>query len=389
MDCDDQISYLEPIESITIDVAHNRGIVQPRSGQSMSTPLNFPDTRNPLLITEMLYSIADHTLQITTPAGENVVIDIALPGRETRRSGQHVVYLDQGHWSAIARHLQDPAALSTGDAAAADKLIDWANTGQIILPVSSGHVVETTPLYGPKRQAVALAMLKLSRGWHMRSPVVVRSDEIMRVLEADGPTAHACPEVFTLDPDTLYVSGIAPPVPEDLPGYIGWLCQRLTSVAANFALLIDPERIPSEKNTGWCERLAEIGRNPDFRAMPTHRRRAAAQVEALSDAMAEVSVLTQLQRLARSAEQAAAALLEGLQEHHETMPFLRLFSDALGVRLFNPTTKWVPKRSGRHALSRVCGGLRGCCCGGAHGIALSVRRVAGPAGSVPCRADVE
>jgi len=331
-----------PLESMAIDVAHNVGVVKLRDGRSLRTPLNFHEPDDRLAITHMLYTFADRALQVTTLTGESAVIDIALPGEKARESGRRVVYLDQGHWSAVARHLHGPTSLAANEAAAADKLIEWAVNGHIILPLSSGHFIETTPLFGPKRHSLALTMLKLSRGWRMRSPVLVRRDEIVAVLETDRRQAQARPDVFTLDPDGLFIDSSAPPVPADLPGYLGWLFQRLTSVSANFAVLIENQRTQPEKTSAWSDRLAAIGLNPEFMALSTKRRRTAALVNALSDALAEPSVLAYLRHLGLPGEEVATSLFNGLRKQRETMPFLRLYGDALGVRLLNPTTKWVP-----------------------------------------------
>lgn len=331
-----------PIESIAIDVARNCGVVRLRGGLGVSTPITFPATGGQPSIAHMLYSFADRTLQVTTEAGERATIEIGQPGEAVRGTGARVAYLDQCHWSALDRHLHEPSALAGDEAVAADTLIEWARAGRIILPLSSGHVIETIPLFGSKRRRLALTMLELSRGWHMRDPVLVRGEEILRVLGADAPGTHGPIEPFSLDPDGLYLNTTAPPEPTDLPGYVGWLCHRLTSVAANFDLLIDTERIPPEKSTAWCGQMAAIGRSPEFRRLPTARRRTAAHIQAIYDAVAEESVLTQLQQVGLAPERAAALLIGGLQGRRETMPFLRLYADALGVRLLNPTTKWVP-----------------------------------------------
>lgn len=39
-----------------------------------------------------------------------------------------------------------------------------ARDRRIVLPLSSGHVIETTPLYGAKRKRLALIMLQMSHG---------------------------------------------------------------------------------------------------------------------------------------------------------------------------------------------------------------------------------
>jgi hypothetical protein len=55
-----------------------------------------------------------------------------------------------------------------------------------------------------------------------------------------------------------------------------------------------------------------------------------------------VPVLARVQSTGLPPEQIATALLQGLQTRTDMMPFLRLYGDALGVRLLNPTTRWEP-----------------------------------------------
>jgi hypothetical protein len=328
------------------DVAGGHAVIHLADGRSASMPVNLPATGEAAGIARMVYSFADHALTLTTPGGERATMEIEPPGGTAQYAGRRVVYLDQGHWSTLARRINDPGSIAHQDGVAADKLIGWARDRRIILALSSGHVVETTPLYGPRRQRLALVMLELSRGWHMRNPVQVRHDEIAHVLgNASADTLdRGRLEVFTLDPDSLYAATTTTALlaPAGLPEYLDRLCARLTAVTANFDLLMDPQRIPPEKSTGWCNQLAATGRNAQFRKLPTRQRRAAAHVLALTDAMADAPAFGLTQRSGLPPEQIAETLLQGLQERTDTMPFLRLYADALGVRLLNPTTRWEP-----------------------------------------------
>jgi hypothetical protein len=333
-----------PFRLFEWDDARGRAVIQLADGTSAGMPVTLPTTAEGAGIAHMVYSFADYTLTLTTPDGECATLEIEPPAGTAQHTSRRVVYLDQGHWSTLARRMHDPSSVAHRDAEAADKLIEWARDRCIILPLSSGHVIETTPLYGVKRQHLGLVMLKLSRGWHMRNPVLVRSSEIARVLgyeEADALGRDRL-EVFTLDPDSLYAGATTPPAPTGLVEYLAWLCARLTAVAANFDLLIDPQRITPEKTTGWCDRLAATGRSAQFQALSAAQRRKAAHIMALNDALADADVFARIQGSGLAVEPTAAALLQGLQAQTDTMPFLRLYADALGVRLLNPTTRWEP-----------------------------------------------
>jgi hypothetical protein len=340
---DDSLS--DRLRSFDWDVARGRAVIHLTDGRRVGMPVTVEATDDGIGIARMTYSFEDHTLVITTPDGERATMEIGSATNAGPDAGHRVVYLDQGHWSALARRIHDPDALSVQeDAAAADKIIGWARDRCIVLPLSSGHVMETTPLYGAKRQHLALTMLQLSRGWHMRNPVHVRRDEIASVLVGAGiiTSGHDRPEVFTLDTDSLYAAnGLPQATPAAVPEYLDWLFERLSAVAANFDLLIDPQSIAPEKATGWSDELTALSRDAEFQAMPAAQRRVAAQARALADAVADRPVLDQLQRNGVSPEEAVTALLQGLQGSTDTMPFLRLYADAMGVRLLN-RARWEP-----------------------------------------------
>ena len=146
------------------DIAGGHAVIHLADGRSVSMPVNLPTTGEGAGIARMVYSFADHALTLTTPGGERATMEVEPPGGTAQRAGRRVIYLDQGHWSTLARRVYDPGSIAHQDGVAADKLIGWARDRRIILPLSSGHVIETTPLYGIKRQRLALVMLQLSCG---------------------------------------------------------------------------------------------------------------------------------------------------------------------------------------------------------------------------------
>jgi hypothetical protein len=326
-------------------VAAGYAMVYMTDGTTVSMPVSLPTAGQDAGIARMVYSFADHEVALTTPGGECATMEVEPPGCTPQRAGRRVVYLDQGHWNTLTRRIHEPASIARQDGVAADKIIGWARDRRIVLPLSSGHVIETTPLYGEKRRRQALAMLGLSRGWHIRSPLHVRYGEIADVLSNANADAlgRGQLDVFTLDPDSIYATAATgPPAPADLAHYLVWLCERLTAIMASFDLLTDPQGIPSEKATGWSDQLAATGRNAEFRKLPAGRRRDAARVLALNDAIADAPVTALIQRSGLPPEQVAETLVHSLQERTDAMPFLRLYADALGVRLLNPATRWVP-----------------------------------------------
>lgn len=106
------------------DVARGRAKIHLTDGRSESMPVTIPTTSEGAGIARMAYSLEDHTLAITTPDGECAIMEIDPPAGTAQHAGHRVVYLDQGHWSALARRIQDPDCFTDqDDAAAADKII--------------------------------------------------------------------------------------------------------------------------------------------------------------------------------------------------------------------------------------------------------------------------
>ena len=171
-----------PFRRLEWDVAAGYAMAYMADGTTAGMPVSRPAGGEDAGIARMACSFADHAVTLTTPGGESATIEIEPPGAAPQRAGRRVVYLDQGHWNTLTRRIWEPGSVTRQDGVAADKIIGWARDRRIILPLSSGHVIETTPLYGDKRRRQALAMLDLSRGWYMRNPVHVRYGEIADVL---------------------------------------------------------------------------------------------------------------------------------------------------------------------------------------------------------------
>ncbi|MFJ9968695.1 hypothetical protein [Streptomyces avermitilis] len=107
-----------------------------------------------------------------------------------------VVYLDQNHWVTMARARVAPEKIQVAEERlAADALWELVAAGQVRLPLSSAHLVETAHA-GTKdrRRHLAQAMLDAYDGWHMLNPLVVRRYEF---VSAFGGTALTSRDVFT------------------------------------------------------------------------------------------------------------------------------------------------------------------------------------------------
>lgn len=87
-------------------------------------------------------------------------------------NGRPSVYLDQDRWRTVADVLHDPARVRDLDERrAAQDLIRLTNDGGIVMPLSTGHLLETAGLRGDRRYQIGVAMAHLAGGWQMRNPL--------------------------------------------------------------------------------------------------------------------------------------------------------------------------------------------------------------------------
>src|SRR5690349_17520062 len=102
-------------------------------------------------------------------------------------SATPVVYLDQAHWVTMARARVSPDKIpSPAELDAAKWLWQAADSEKVRLPLSMGHLVETTRRQDDvSRVDLADAMLDCYHGWHMSHPQDVRRTELGRGLRED------------------------------------------------------------------------------------------------------------------------------------------------------------------------------------------------------------
>ncbi len=139
-------------------------------------------------------------LRLALATGEHIGVQLRAPrvSIEQLRAGRPIVYLDQNHWSRLSAARFGHRPLAPAVAAAAERLMQWAQDGRVLVPASSAHFTETVPLYGASRLATATAILQVSGGWQMRNPLHVRLEEIRRAVA--GRAAGAA-EVFAPQAD--------------------------------------------------------------------------------------------------------------------------------------------------------------------------------------------
>ncbi|MGW0865691.1 hypothetical protein [Streptomyces sp. NPDC002611] len=296
-----------------------------RDGRSVEARLGDGDRES--MLRGVAFNFTSGVIQLESVRGDRFEIDPEVDSSLSDR--RPVVYFDQCHWSTISNSIFDPARVrDQRDRDAAVQLIELAESGAIIVPVSSAHALETSALFDARRQNLASIILKLSRGWQMRSPIAVRMHEMASVLSRrfeDSVTMRNL-DVFSLTAGAMDTdrrisdtSGLAPGVAA--------LVDRMTSFSAIYDVLMHPDKVPSPK-PGWHEHYNDVSRDPEFQARETGQKKIDGRAMAIVDVVPEALSIAQQMGIA-APERVSVALYEELS----AMPFMRLYGDVIGHRL--------------------------------------------------------
>jgi hypothetical protein len=252
--------------------------------------------------------------------------------------GRPAVYLDQNHWSTLAWARVDPSKVKNQDElAAAQRINELALDAGIVLPLSSAHLTETSPLYGDRRYHLGLAMAQLSAGWQLRSPLTVWTNELAAMLatyeHVPVPPSTQLP-VVTLEPQAFSSNGVhAHEIDNDLE-----LFQLvLAEPSVILSTLIDTTPLEKGDASAWVKRNREITELfATERLTDAERTRRAAglfwidNIQELERAAALVGV--DPSRLAQDAN----ALVQQLK----TMPYLSILSALFQRRYLDRNARW-------------------------------------------------
>ncbi|MFE2505992.1 hypothetical protein [Streptomyces rubiginosohelvolus] len=307
-------------------------------GSEHMLPLGPPASGERINIVRFSYDLRGNLAEIETADGLSMEIEMPRPGQEPPICGRPIVYLDQCHWSALANHQYRPEVVPEKDRAAAEKITDMALSGEIIIPFSAGHFLETSALYGVKRINLASTMIRLSRGWRMRHPVRIRMSEIREVLTAEAGGVRLPDETpaITLDATALFQDRIEPQAGPGGFAALGNMIDQISTTQAHYDILLDPDRVESRRTSEWEDHLRGISRDAEWRDLSKDRRRRASGGLALADVIHEVMRVVSASRIALTPEEVTEVLVNSLAD----MPFVGLYADVLNARLSKFEAKW-------------------------------------------------
>ena len=299
----------------------------------------------------------DAAQAFVTMPGERALVELRDPRRslEELRAARKIVYLDQNHWSTLAAARRGHRPVGEAERRAALRLGKLAEGQRILLPASAGHFVETTPLHGARRVALAGTVLALSRGWQMRNPLHIRVEEMLRAVHASAPAAadvfapgadeiFASPQGLSVEPDRS--DGAAQPGAPAKPAAATALEQVGSLVPAVLGLyeaFIDEEAIPDEGGMAqaaaesWARGFAELASMLRDAGEPASTVRRVASARMLVDMMDDVT------RVASAAGITPSAVVDRLTADDDPvmrMPFLAQMRQMLFARLRNADQAW-------------------------------------------------
>jgi hypothetical protein len=331
---------LSALRSYGLDLDRQLAIVELPDGSRHELPL--PRTLLPREagLRQAVYHSAEAELEVTLPAGDKVTLEMVDPGGRIRRVSEPVVYLDQLHWVTLAQSRWAPEKVATGERAAAAELIALARSREIIVPLSSANMTETTQMDGRHRRHMATMLLSVSRGWQMRNPITVRGAEIRAALTGADPSVRG---VFTLDPGAVFAGGLAAPeAPADFPPEWQRWFQTMTSVNAMVAAIIDDDGIDNAEGmamaAAWARSHYELARYMREHRTPKEHRRLAARGKLIGDLQQELLAAAASEEI--DGERLGAWLQSGLPEDLARMPYLGRQHEVILERLSNADDHW-------------------------------------------------
>ncbi|WP_440714246.1 hypothetical protein [Gordonia sp. FQ] len=217
-----------------------------------------------------------------TAKGHLVISEVWSPVGDPAK-GRPSVYLDQCHWSTVAKAVVRPEALSADDLVAAQRIMKLAHDGGIRLPISSATLQETTALYGDRRYEIGIAIASLSGGWQLRDPLEIRRHEFAAwfaerlSLDATLPGVDA----VTLSPRSVFGDRIESASGGDLSESMRQFHDAVTWPSVLVSLLIDPERIAAAAPARWADANGDLAKQ--MGSMTREQRNSTATSAAIQD----------------------------------------------------------------------------------------------------------
>lgn len=232
-----------------------------QSGEEHISPMD-ADVRRPSdEIARTIFDWDRWWLTAETEKGHLVISEVWSPVGDPVK-GRPSVYLDQSHWSTIAKTVVRPEAVPEADRIAARRIMKLGLDGGIRLPLSSATMQETAALFGDRRYEVGIVIASLSGGWQLRDPLELRRNEFAAWFAARlslGPSVSAA-DAVTLAPRSVFGDRIVSAEGNDLSDSMRKFMEALTWPSVLVSMLIAPEPIAGSPPTRWADGNGDIAK---------------------------------------------------------------------------------------------------------------------------------
>lgn len=211
----------------------------------------------------------------TTTRNDLILTEGFNPASPPPLNGRPSVYLDQNRWRTVADVLHDPARVKDSDELrAAQDLIRLANDGGIVLPLSTGHLLETAGLHGDRRYKVGVAMAHLAGGWQIRNPLDLWQHEVELSIRRHLGLMENAPVLHPVvtEPGALFGRDTSLGITDETPDLDKFMAM-LSMPSVILDVLIEPERMPKNPLTKWVTHHAAITAQIHAEHLPKEQRR--------------------------------------------------------------------------------------------------------------------
>lgn len=310
-----------------------------QSGEEHVAPMSAGEQRPSSEIARTFFDWDRWWLTTETEKGHLVFSEVWSPVGDPVK-GRPSVYLDQNHWSTIAKTVVSPAAVSERDRTASQRIIKLAHDGGIRLPLSSATMQETAALFGDRRYEVGIAIAALSGGWQLRDPLELRRREFAAwfadrlSIEVDVPELDA----VTLEPRSVFGGNVESAADPDFSDSMRKFMDALTWPSVLISMLIDPESIASVPPARWVDVNGDIAQWTS--SLPKHQRASATTLAAIRDN--EGLMASALSMIGTSSALVGRLGPKGLADAVTMTPFGGLYTAVMAERHRDPNRRWLP-----------------------------------------------
>jgi len=312
-------------------------------GRAFTADLGAPMFEPTSVIESSTHLPQSSMLRLRTNRGDDIIVELPSPDDLAPLRDRPSIYLDQNHWSTLAKTIHEPARVpNPHERTAAEKLIELARAQRILLPMSSAHMGETSQQSNyEQRYQRALTIAQLSGGWQFRDPLSLRQFELRRTFTERYRHDHLEPlAAVTLAPDVIHEGrGTSHhPVGLDLPPAMQFVTRVLSSITSSIDTMLDLEPCQLESVAAWASGFQETA--TIFRDHPVgpEMRRRRTYMKFIVDLGKELA-LASFQSGITPQEMSRWIMSHG-EEDIRTMPALGLFREVLHEKLSDNKLQW-------------------------------------------------